>query len=71
MNLKYSANGMNTLTDLAPLSSGAGGLLVAGVGADEQLADQEELDDDVEALIVSMDGTTAEHLFLSAQRRVR
>lgn len=71
MNLKYSANGMNTLIDVSALSGGAGGLLIAGPGADEQLADQEEPDDDVEALIVSMDGTTAEHLFLSAQRRVR
>jgi hypothetical protein len=35
----------------------------------DQLAELNEGDDGVEALIIRMDRTTAEHLFLRAQRR--
>ncbi len=37
--------------------------------ADVESAELNELDDGVEALIIHMDRTTAEHLFLRAQRR--
>jgi hypothetical protein len=70
MNLKHHANRANTLADLPSLNGGAGGLLVAKPGTGDLLADQEELDDDVEALVIHMDGTTAEHLFLRAQRHI-
>jgi hypothetical protein len=35
----------------------------------DQPLEPDELDDGVEALIIHMDRTTAEHLFLRAQRR--
>ncbi len=71
MDLKHHANKMNTLADLPSLNGGTGGLLVAEPGTDDKLADQENLGDEVEALIIHMDGTTAEHLFLRARRGVQ
>ena len=70
MNLKHTANGLNILAGTADAEAGAGGLLVAESETEQQSAEPEEVDDDVEALIVSMDSTTAEHLFLHAQRRI-
>jgi hypothetical protein len=40
-------------------------------GKAEPSAKQDEQDDGVEALIVHLDRTTAEHLFLQAQRDIR
>lgn len=40
-------------------------------GIKEQSAEWNEADDGVEALIISLDRTTAEHLFLQAQRDMR
>jgi hypothetical protein len=64
----HSANEINRLTDAADGSVGTEGLSLAESSASDELAELEELDDDVEALIVRMDRTTAEHLFLHAQR---
>ena len=40
-------------------------------GANGHLVEREEADDGVEALIVSMDATTLEHIFLQAQRQMQ
>lgn len=64
----HSANETNRLADSAASSVGTEGLSLAESSASDELAEMEELDDDVEALIVRMDRTTAEHLFLHAQR---
>jgi len=66
-----NTNGLNTLADTLTLGEGAGNLLDAEPYADEQSAELDEPDDGVEALIVHMDRTTAEHLFLRAQRLMR
>ncbi len=46
-------------------------LLGLGSHADSQSAALDESDDGVEALIVSMDATTLEHVFLQAQRQIQ
>ena len=66
----HSANEVNRLADAADGNVGTEGLSLAESSASDELAEMEELDDDVEALIVRMDRTTAEHLFLHAQRRI-
>lgn len=66
----HSANETNRLADAAASSVGTEGLSLAESSASDELAEMEELDDDVEALIVRMDRTTAEHLFLHAQRLI-
>jgi hypothetical protein len=43
----------------------------AGADANSQSAALDESDDGVEALIVSMDTTTLEHVFLQAQRQIQ
>ncbi len=70
MNLTHPANGLNTLTGAASGTAQLEEALLAEPPAADAAADLEELDDDVEALIVCMDRTTAEHLFLHAQRPI-
>jgi hypothetical protein len=67
MDRQQNVNGLNTLTGVALSNAGAGVLLVAEPLTEDQ---HDELDDDVEALIIQMDGTAVEHLFLQAQRQV-
>ncbi len=47
------------------------GVAQPGAGADGQSAALDESDDGVEALIVSMDATTLEYVFLQAQRQMQ
>jgi hypothetical protein len=65
-----SANETNMLADTAAGNVGTEGVSLAESSVSDELAEMEELDDDVEALIVRMDRTTAEHLFLHAQRHI-
>ena len=65
-----SANEMNILADAASGNAVSEGVSLAESSATDELAEIEELDDGVEALIVRMDRTTAEHLFLHAQRHI-
>ena len=65
-----SANEMNLLAEAASGNTGSEEFSLAEPSATDELAEMEELDDGVEALIVRMDRTTAEHLFLHAQRHI-
>ena len=65
-----------TANELNTLAGGGSGVidseerLVAEPPAANAQAELEEEDDGVEALIIRMDRTTAEHLFLHAQRHI-
>lgn len=61
-----NAENLNALADIAPSETLAG----TEPDAASQSAEHDAPDDDVEALIISMDRTAAEHLFLQAQRHI-
>lgn len=65
MTQTINMDGLNALAEEV-----TSGHLVDAEGADSQPNDLDELDDGVEAVIIRMDRTTAEHLFLRAQRPV-
>lgn len=65
-----SANEMPTLTQTAFGNAEPGGCSLAESSATDEPAEIEEEDDGVEPLIVCMDRTRAEHLFLHAQRHI-
>ena len=65
-----SANEINMLADAAAGNVGTEGVSLVESSVSDELAEMEDVDDDVEALIVRMDRTTAEHLFLHAQRHI-
>ena len=65
-----SANEMSMLTQAAFGNAESGGYSPAESPATDELAETEEEDDGVEPLIVCMDRTRAEHLFLHAQRHI-
>lgn len=65
-----SANEINTLTGAASGNAESDGFSLAESSAADEPAEMEEEDDGVEALIVCMDRTRAEHLFLHAQRHI-
>jgi hypothetical protein len=65
-----SANEMNMLTEAAFGNAESGGFSLAESSASDEPAEIEEEDDGVEPLIVCMDRTRAEHLFLHAQRHI-
>ncbi len=59
---------LNALAEIAAAEELLG---LAGRGANSPSADRDESDDGVEALIVSMDATALEYLFLQAQRQIQ
>ncbi len=61
---------LTTLADMTSANTGVAMPLDAEEYAEDQSAELDEADDGVEALIIHMDRTTAEHLFLRAQRRL-
>ena len=66
-----SANEINTLTEAASGDGESDGFSLAESSATDEPAEMEEEEDDgVEAFIVCMDRTRAEHLFLHAQRLI-
>ena len=65
-----SANEINTLTEAASGDGESDGFSLAESSATDEPAEMEEEDDGVEALIIRMDRTRAEHLFLHAQRLI-
>lgn len=65
-----TANELNTLAGEVSGAAGPEERLVAEPPAANVQAELEEEDDGVEALIIRMDRTTAEHLFLHAQRHL-
>ena len=69
MDWQDSTNGLKPGQGTVVGRTNSGNLLMAEAPAEDQLVELDELDDGVEALIIHMDRTTAEHLFLRAQRR--
>jgi hypothetical protein len=69
MEWQDSTNGLNPTHKTGGNGSSSGNTALAEPPADAESAELNELDDGVEALIIHMDRTTAEHLFLRAQRR--
>ncbi|HEY7349753.1 MAG TPA: hypothetical protein VH599_15665 [Ktedonobacterales bacterium] len=67
MTLHTLSDELNLLADAAPSEN----LLRVGQNADDQPEEPDEPDDGVEALIVHLDRTTAEHVFLQAQRQIQ
>jgi hypothetical protein len=65
-----SANEMSMLTGAAFSNAESDGGSLAESSAIDEPAEMEEEDDGVEPLIVCMDRTRAEHLFLHAQRHI-
>ncbi len=63
-----NADTWNALADAAPAEAFVSAAETDTTG---QSAEHDEADDGVEALIIPMDRTTAEHLFLQAQRDIR
>jgi len=63
-----NADALNTLAEVVHLEA-----LVSDTqtGTTGPSAEHDDVDDGVEALIIPMDRTTAEHLFLQAQRDIR
>ncbi len=69
MNWQDSTNGFKS-APVTGIGRNLGGTAsLADLPERDQPLEPEELDDGVEALIIRMDRTTAEHLFLRAQRR--
>lgn len=67
MMLSTMTHGLSTLIEARPSDH----FLVAERQTENQSEASEEQDDGVEPLIVHMDRTTAEHLFLQAQRHMQ
>ncbi len=67
MTQTHNAQGLNTLTEAAPSEDA----LKAKPDANGLPEKPDEPDDSVEALIIPMDRTTAEHLFLQAQQHLQ